>query len=641
MDILEIMRVPYRAVIKEEWKKVKEELKDKTKIVFPMTASGDTAVHLAVYSGEEEPLRALLGEISEMDEAFWRNSAGNTPLHEAATVGNLAAVKLLVEYDKDDLVGENIYGETPLFRAARCGHLHIVNYMLEDCEDLFSRSSRNWTTKKGNPLIHAAIQSQKFEVALKLIEFDKSLLEMTDPEGKTALHVLANMPFAFRSGYSMKFFESIIYTRLYLLHFLTGIFWRFIFLGWPQWKVLYEKKQQHRLALTITKMLAHVDFSWRQTQLTPPENTEVDSLGIHRPNEGNGVNLNILRTQPSSDQNQGEVEDIEYYDHHETPLLLAAANGIIEIVQQIVEVYPQAVDYLTVHQRNVLHVAIAYRQKTVFNWIQNHRLIMTRLVTRIDALGFTALHHVGITKFYRGGTHGPALQLQHELKWYERVQSEIPALYNMHHNSMKWTAREFFYKTHEKMLEDAKEWLKKTSESCSAVAVLVATVVFAAAYTVPGGLNSQTGSPVLLTEPIYIVFTIMDIVALATALTSVVLFLSILTSSFKMEDFLHALPLKLSIGFQLLFFSVASTMMAFALTIVLTVKSEEMKWTVSLLYIATFFPVTMFIIIQLPLYVELVKNIWSYRHNITKFLPMGFLALFWKLPSKTFSRKIV
>lgn len=162
MDFLETMREPYRAVIKEEWKKVNEELKDKTKIVFPMTASRDTAVHLAVYSGEEEPLRALLAAISEMDEAFWRNSAGNTPLHEAATVGNLAAVKLLVEYNKEDLLAENIYGETPLFRAARCGHLHIVHYFLEDCEDFFSRSSRNWTTRKGNPLIHAAIQSHKF-----------------------------------------------------------------------------------------------------------------------------------------------------------------------------------------------------------------------------------------------------------------------------------------------------------------------------------------------------------------------------------------------------------------------------------------------------------------------------------------------
>ncbi|KAE8653648.1 hypothetical protein Csa_007083 [Cucumis sativus] len=214
MDFLVTMIEPYRAVIKEEWKKVKEELKDETKIVFPMTASRDTALHLAVYSGGEEPLRTFLVGIFEMDEAFWRNSAGNTPLHEAATVGNLAAVKLLVEYKKEDLVAENIYGETPLFRAARCGHLEIVNYILEDCEDFFSRCSRHWTNRKGNPIIHAAIQSQKFDVVLKLTEFDKSLLEMTNLEGKTALHVLANMPSAFQSGYPMKFFESIIYNLL-------------------------------------------------------------------------------------------------------------------------------------------------------------------------------------------------------------------------------------------------------------------------------------------------------------------------------------------------------------------------------------------------------------------------------------------
>ncbi|TYK12317.1 Ank_4 domain-containing protein/PGG domain-containing protein [Cucumis melo var. makuwa] len=127
-------------MIKEEWKKkVKEELKDKTKSVFPMTANRDTTLHLAVYNGEEEPTRALLKGISEMDEAFWRNSVGNT---QAATVGNLTAVKLLVEYKKEDLVAENIYGETPLFRAPRCGHVEIVSYILENCEDFFSRWSR-------------------------------------------------------------------------------------------------------------------------------------------------------------------------------------------------------------------------------------------------------------------------------------------------------------------------------------------------------------------------------------------------------------------------------------------------------------------------------------------------------------------
>ncbi|XP_022975228.1 uncharacterized protein LOC111474320 [Cucurbita maxima] len=684
MSLFDVMRGLYKAVIKEEWKNVEEELKEEMKIVFPMTTSKDTALHLAVYSGEEQPLKSLLAAISTVRDDFWRNSAGNTPLHEAATIGNLAAVKLLVDYNKDDLLAENIYGETPMFRAARCGHLDIVEFILEDCDDYLSRSPRNWTTRNNKPIIHAVIQSQKFDVVLKLAEFDKSLLEMKDSEGKTALQVLANMPLAFHSGSSLTFFESFIYTLLpnediynykpsnfessknhasqslenkkngdleagtnsngtpnfwiYFVGCLTGLFWRFIFLGWPQWKEMYKKKRHHKLGVTITNKLAQIDNSWRKTKVTP-DTTEIDSTGISRSDENE--KLDILQIQSIPINNQGEIPDFEYNDHHETPLLLAAANGIIEIVDEIFQANPQAVDYLTVHDRNILHVAIAHRRKNIFDWILKRRLIMARLVNRIDDMGFTALHHVGITKFYSGGTHGPALQLQEELKWYERVQSQIPALYTMHHSKMKWTAREFFEKTHNKLLEDGKEWLKKTSESCSAVAVLISTVVFAAAYTVPGGLNSKTGSPVLLTEPIYIVFTIMDIIGLATALTSLVLFLSVLTSSFKMDDFLHTLPLKLSMGFQLLFLSVATTMMAFALTIVLTMKTEEMKWTVSLLYLATFFPVTMFIIIQMPLYVQLVKNIWGYRHNLSKFFPMGFVALFWNAPSKILTRKFV
>lgn len=83
--------------------------------------------------------------------------------------------------------------------------------------------------------------------------------------------------------------------------------------------------------------------------------------------------------------------------------------------------------------------------------------------------------------------------------------------------------------------------------------VLVSTVFFAAAYTVIGGVNSKMGSSFfLILNLIYIVFTVMDIVALATVLKSVVLFSSILTSSFKIKDFPHTLPMKLSIGFQLL-----------------------------------------------------------------------------------------
>lgn len=51
------------------------------------------------------------------------------------------------------------------------------------------------------------------EVVLKLVDFDKSLLEMKNSKDQTALHVLANMPHVFESGLSMQFWERFIYNR--------------------------------------------------------------------------------------------------------------------------------------------------------------------------------------------------------------------------------------------------------------------------------------------------------------------------------------------------------------------------------------------------------------------------------------------
>ena len=51
-------------------------------------------------------------------------------------------------------------------------------------------------------------------MVLKLIEFDKLVVGNDEPRRQNmTLHVLANMPSAFQSGYPMKFFDSIIYNR--------------------------------------------------------------------------------------------------------------------------------------------------------------------------------------------------------------------------------------------------------------------------------------------------------------------------------------------------------------------------------------------------------------------------------------------
>ena len=122
------------------------------------------------------------------------------------------------------------------------------------------------------------------------------------------------------------------------------------------------------------------------------------------------------------------------------------------------------------------------------------------------------------------------------------------------------------------------------------MAVLIATVAFAAAYTIPGGSNGQTGAPVLLNQPFFVVFTVADVLSISFALTSVVVFLAITTSPFRFADFRHSLP---NIRLNLLFVSVLMMMIAFVATVLLMIHNGE-GWRKVVLYAVSFIPVGLF-----------------------------------------------
>ncbi|XP_068343985.1 ankyrin repeat-containing protein NPR4-like [Pyrus communis] len=130
--------------------------------------------------------------------------------------------------------------------------------------------------------------------------------------------------------------------------------------------------------------------------------------------------------------------------------------------------------------------------------------------------------------------------------------------------------RELFTNEHKALAESGEKWLKDTSNSCMLVATLIATVVFAAAFTVPGG-NDNEGAPNFLEKKsvIFLVFVVSDSVALFSSLTSLLMFLSILTARYAEEDFLESLPKRLIIGLATLFFAIAATMVAFGATLLI------------------------------------------------------------------------
>ncbi|KAI3700807.1 hypothetical protein L2E82_45445 [Cichorium intybus] len=163
----------------------------------------------------------------------------------------------------------------------------------------------------------------------------------------------------------------------------------------------------------------------------------------------------------------------------------------------------------------------------------------------------------------------------------------------MTRNSDLKTAHEVFSETNDKLRANAKDWMCENPKNCSIVAVLIAIVAFTSAYTVPGGTN-ETGHPVLKDEPLFLLFTLADAISLSTALTSVILFLNILTSPFQFKDFTSSLFEKQLTVLILLIIFVATMMVAFAATLILTVSSEA-TWSDMTLYGVSLFPVFVFV----------------------------------------------
>ncbi|KAJ6367408.1 hypothetical protein OIU78_000043 [Salix suchowensis] len=130
---------------------------------------------------------------------------------------------------------------------------------------------------------------------------------------------------------------------------------------------------------------------------------------------------------------------------------------------------------------------------------------MKRLVRKLDNDGNSILHTIRrkIKDFVSDEKmKGPAFLSQEELLCVEKF---TPSHFLNHESTKKLTAEEFFVAANCELLDLARERLKITVEGCSVVAVLIATVAFAAAYTAPGGSNQSTGVPVL-NKPLFVCF---------------------------------------------------------------------------------------------------------------------------------------
>ncbi|XP_062173548.1 uncharacterized protein LOC133879013 [Alnus glutinosa] len=177
-------------------------------------------------------------------------------------------------------------------------------------------------------------------------------------------------------------------------------------------------------------------------------------------------------------------------------------------------------------------------------------------------------------------------------------------------NTNHMTPRELFTKNHIDLKKEGEKWMKGTATSCTVVGALIVTIMFATAFTVPGGNKQDTGFPIFLDERLFMLFIISDALSLFSSTTSVVMFLGILTSRYAEDDFLESLPRKMIIGLSTLFFSIAAMMIAFS-TALLIMLQGQYSWIIIPVICFASVPVALFVLMQFPLLVDMFKSTYG------------------------------
>ena len=104
----------------------------------------------------------------------------------------------------------------------------------------------------------------------------------------------------------------------------------------------------------------------------------------------------------------------------ETPILITEKNGIKEMVERILDLYPMAIHDIDSNKKNIVLLAVENRHPHVYELFLKRNIVKDSVFGAVDNKGNSALHLAAMFADYRPWlAPGVALQMQWEVKWYE------------------------------------------------------------------------------------------------------------------------------------------------------------------------------------------------------------------------------
>ncbi|CAI0554971.1 unnamed protein product, partial [Linum tenue] len=504
---------------------------------------------------------------------------GDTALHVAVLAGHEGIVERLATevLPKEALMMKNKSSATALNYAAiggvtgiadclvrkapellrvpnQNGHIPVVVASLyghrEMVRYLYHASPKDDLVGHGGSKINdKPIHTCVADIALDLLHCYPQLAFTQDSDKDTALEVLAQTPSAFPSGAPLAWWQCMVNTV-------------------PGFKRLYDLKLTHVQAIELLRCLCQ--------QISTLSESEFEKTGIQK------------------------------------ALFDAIEHGIVELIVELIKQYPDIVWREDKSQRGIFLCATLHRQEKIFNLIYRMGAKKNAMATPWDVNHNNILHQAAflapLSQLDR--VTGAALQMQRELQWYKEVESIVQPKQREMRNLSHDTPRTLFTKEHRGLVEEGEKWMKETATSCTVVAALIATIMFSALFTLPGGFDQYTGLPLFLHRSSFIAYIVSDAVSLFSSTSSMLMFLGMLTSRYREEDFLRSLPMKLIIGLSTLFFSMATMMMTFGVALMIFLK-ERFDWVSFPIMLLASVPVTLFALLQFPLLVDIFLSTYG------------------------------
>ncbi|KAB1220601.1 hypothetical protein CJ030_MR3G015854 [Morella rubra] len=292
-----------------------------------------------------------------------------------------------------------------------------------------------------------------------------------------------------------------------------------------------------------------------------------------------------------------EMQDVEGY----TALARATSNGDFRMIQCMIDKNPKLV---SIPEKSCGSIPVVISMCFDYKELSRYLYLRNSADGSRARKGFTFDLLVQLMKFV-----STFKTFKKKLAEHQELERLSPPMLQKALNSDSLTPRQVFSRNHEELMKKGEEWMKNTASSCTVVGALIVTIMFAAAFTVPGGNDQNTGLPMFLNKKVFILFVIFDSLSLFSSSASVLMFLGILTARYAEEDFLKSLPKKMIIGLFALFFSIATMMVAFSATLLLMLRGKS-SIILPIICLASL-PVTLFVLMQFPLLVDMTMSTYG------------------------------